>query len=90
MLLRRRFAIGDRAFTVLGDPCFDVKSGEWNARLLFVPLDHSLARSVVSEPLAHARKRDDIVRQLTTASDRAIVSAFRSIVLPLPRRTRAR
>jgi hypothetical protein len=90
MLLRRRFPIGDRVFTVLGDPWFDATSGEWIARLLFVPLDHSLARNVVSEPLARARKRDDIERQLVAMGDRAIVSAFRSIVLPLPRRTRAR
>ena len=90
MLLRRRFVIGDRAFSVLGDPWFDATRGEWSARLLFVPLDHSLARSVVSEPLARGRKRDDIVRQLAAASDRAIVRAFRAMVLPLPRRTRAR
>ena len=30
------------------------------------------------------------LRQLAAASDRAIVRAFRSMVLPLPRRTRAR
>lgn len=89
MLLRRRIAIGDRAFTVLGDPCFDATTGEWSARLLFVPLDHSLSRSVVSGPLAHGRRRDDMVRQLAAVSDRAIARAFRSIVLPLPRRTRA-
>ena len=90
LLLRRRFAIGDRAFTVLGDPSFDDRSGEWSARLLFVPLDHSLPRSVVSEPLARARKRDDVMRELEGVTDRAIAGAFRSIVLPLPRRTRAR
>lgn len=89
MLLRRRFAIGDRAFTVLGDPRFDATSGEWTARLLFVPLDHSLSRCVVSEPLAHGHKRDDLVRQLTAVSDRVIMRAFRSLVLPLPRRARA-
>jgi hypothetical protein len=90
LLLRRRFAIGDRAFTVLGDPSFDEGSGEWRARLLFLPLDHSLPRSVVSEPLASARKRDEVVRELERVTDRAIAGAFRSIVLPLPRRTRAR
>ena len=90
LLLRRRFAIGDRAFTVLGDPSFDDESGEWSARLLFVPLDHSLPRSVVSEPLARARKRDEVMRELEGVTDRAIAGAFRSIVLPLPRRTRVR
>ncbi|HEU4586241.1 MAG TPA: hypothetical protein VFR95_10850 [Gemmatimonadaceae bacterium] len=90
MLLRRRFAIGDRAFTVLGEPSFDDRSGDWSARLVFVPLDHSLPRSVVSEPLARARKRDEVVHALESATDRAIVGAFRSIVLPLPRRTRVR
>ena len=89
-LLRRRFAIGDRAFTVLGEPSFDGRSGEWSARLLFVPLDHSLPRSVASEPLARSPERDAVVRQLEHATDRAIASAFRSIVLPLPRRTRVR
>jgi hypothetical protein len=90
MLLRRRFAIGDRSFTVLGEPSFDDRSGDWSARLVFVPLDHSLPRSVVSEPLARARKRDEVVHALEAVSDRAIVGAFRSIVLPLPRRTRVR
>jgi hypothetical protein len=90
MLLRRRFAIGDRAFTVLGEPSFDDRNGEWSARLLFVPLDHSLQRSVLSEPLARARKRDDVVRELEGVTDRAIAGAFRSIALPLPRRARAR
>lgn len=90
VLVRRRFAIGDRAFTVLGEASFDGGSGEWSARLLFVPLDHSLPRSVLSEPLASARGRDDVVRQLEGVSDRTIAGAFRSIVLPLPRRTRAR
>ncbi len=88
MLLRRRFAIGDRTFTVLGEPSFDDRSGDWSARLIFVPLDHSLPRSVVSEPLARARKRDEVVHALEGVSDRGIVGAFRSIVLPLPRRTR--
>lgn len=90
ILLRRRFAIGDRAFTVLGEPSFDDRDGEWSARLIFVPLDHSLPRSVLSEPLARARKRDDVVRELEGVTDRAIAGAFRSIALPLPRRTRAR
>lgn len=89
MLLRRRFTIGDRAFTVLGEPWFDVMGGEWSARIFFVPLDHSLTRCVVSEPLARGRRRDDVVRQLAEVSDRAILRAFRSIALPLPRRTRA-
>ncbi|HEU6451371.1 MAG TPA: hypothetical protein VFT57_08110 [Gemmatimonadaceae bacterium] len=90
MLLRRRFAIGDRAFTVLGEPSFDDRSGDWSARLVFIPLDHSLPRSVVSEPLARARKRDEVVHALEGVTDRAIVGAFRSLVLPLPRRTRVR
>jgi hypothetical protein len=90
MLLRRRFAIGDRSFTVLGEPSFDDRSGDWSARLVFIPLDHSLPRSVVSVPLARARKRDEGVHALEGVSDRAIVGAFRSIVLPLPRRTRVR
>lgn len=90
MLLRRRLTIGDRAFTVLGEPTFDDRSGEWCARLLFLPLDHSLPRGVASEPLARARKRDDVVHALEGVTDRAIVSSFRAIVLPLPRRTRAR
>lgn len=88
-LLRRRFTIGDRSFTVLGEPSFDYRSGEWSARLLFVPLDRSLPRSVASEALVSAHRRDDVVLALERVADRAIVSAFRSIVLPLPRRARA-
>lgn len=90
LLLRRRFSIADRVFTVLGEPCFDRAAGEWSALLIFVPLDRSLARSVAWEGPLRGRGggRDEVVRKLSAVSDRALVRVFRSIVLPLPRRAR--
>jgi hypothetical protein len=90
ILIRRRFAIGDRAFTVLGEPWFDTAKGEWKGRFLFVPLDRSLPRGVASEAVVRAGRRDELVRQLGEVSDRELVKAFRGIALPLPRRPRER
>jgi hypothetical protein len=88
ILLRRHFAIGDRTFTVIGEPWFDAAQGSWKGRLLFVPLDNSLPRSVASDAVKRAARRDDLVRQLEGVSDRDLIKAFRDITLPLPRRPR--
>ena len=88
--LRRRFVAGDRTFTVMGESWFDAGSGEWRARVRFVPLDRSLPGAPASEALLRARRRDEVVRALGAVSDRALAKAYRSIVLPLPRRARGR
>ena len=58
------------------------------------PLHRELPAPLLDSAAALAQvtrqRDDDIVRQLAAASDRAIVRAFRAMVLPLPRRTRAR
>ena len=90
LLVRERLALGDRTFTVLAESWYDADADEWKGRFLFVPLDHSLPRSVSSGPAKRARRRDDLVRQLGEVSDSELARAFRSITLPLPRRPRER
>ena len=90
VVLRRRFAIGDRTFAVLGEPWFDPTSSEWTGRLLFVPLDHSLPQSVATEPVVRADRRDELLRQLGAVTDRALIKAFHATTLPLPCRPRPR
>jgi hypothetical protein len=86
LLLRERFALDDRTFTVLAEPWYDAESAEWKGRFLFVPLDRSLPRSVASGAIRRARRRDDLVRELGDVSDRELARALRAISLPLGRR----
>ncbi|HEX6534428.1 MAG TPA: hypothetical protein VF041_07515 [Gemmatimonadaceae bacterium] len=90
LCLRRRFEAGDRTFTVVGESWFDAASGEWKARVRFVPLDRSLPGVIASEALLHARRRDEVERALGSVSDRALAKAYRSIALPTSRRARGR
>ena len=87
-MLRDRLALGDRTFTVLAEPWYDAASDEWKGRYLYVPLDRSLATPLASAAVKHARKRDDLVRQLGSASDRELARAFKSIPIPGARRAR--
>jgi hypothetical protein len=86
LLLRERFALDDRTFTVLAEPWYDAASAEWKGRFLFVPVDRSLPRSVASVAIRRARRRDDLVRALVDASDRELARALRAISLPPGRR----
>jgi hypothetical protein len=79
LVLRERFAVDDRTFTVLGEPWFDQGSGEWKGRFLFVPLDHSLPRPVVTPPLFSAHRRDELMAALGRASDRDLTRAVRAV-----------
>lgn len=88
VVLRERLALGDRTFTVLAEPWYDPPSDEWKGRYLFVPLDRSLPSPVASSAAKRARKRDDLVRQLSAASDRELAKAFNSIPIPGARRSR--
>lgn len=88
VVLRERLTVGDRTFTVLAEPWYDAASDEWKGRYLYVPLDRSLATPVASTAVKRARKRDDLVRQLGSASDRELTKAFKLIPIPGARRSR--
>jgi len=90
VVVRRRVLLGERAFSVLGDTAFDRRTGEWSARLLFVPLDRSLARTVASKPIKRGTRRDDVVRSLSDVSDADLARASRTVVPAASRRTRSR
>jgi len=79
-MVRRRVQLGERAFAVLGDTAFDRRTGEWSARLLFVPLDRSLPRTVASKPIKRGPRRDDVARSLSDVSDADLARAARSAV----------
>ncbi|HEX5437899.1 MAG TPA: hypothetical protein VFW98_12115 [Gemmatimonadaceae bacterium] len=80
-VIRGWLAVDDRTFTVLGEPWYDPPSGEWKGRFLYVPLDRSLPQTVGTHAVRHARQRDEVVRQLSAASDRELAQAFRAIPL---------
>lgn len=82
LVVRERFSLDDRTFTVLAEPSYDAASGEWTGRFLYVPLDHSLPRIVATGPLKRAKQRDEVVRQLGAVVDRELVRAFSTIALP--------
>jgi hypothetical protein len=88
VVLRERLVVGDRTFTVLAEPWYDAASDEWKGRYLYVPLDRSLATPVASTAVRRARKRDELVRQLSAASDRELAKAFRMIPIAGARRSR--
>lgn len=89
-MVRRRFVFGERALAVHADAVFDRRTAEWSARLLFVPLDRSLPRTVASAALKRGPRRDEVMRGVAEASDADLARAFRAITLPLPRRGGAR
>ncbi|MFN2397652.1 MAG: hypothetical protein ABR543_03250 [Gemmatimonadaceae bacterium] len=82
IVLRDRLAVGDRTFTVLADPWYDAEVGEWKGRLLFVPLDRSLARSASSGAVKRSKRRNALLDMLSRLSDRDIARVFQSIRLP--------
>jgi len=90
LVVRRRVVLGERTFSVLGDTAFDRRTGEWSARLLFVPLDRSLPRPVASKPIKRGTRRDDVVRSLADVSDADVARASRAIVPAATRRARGR
>lgn len=90
VVVRRRVVLGERAFSVLGDTAFDRRTGEWSARLLFVPLDRSVPRTVASKPIKRGTRRDDVVRSLTDVSDADLARASRVVVTASSRRSRSR
>jgi hypothetical protein len=89
LLLRARFALDDRTFTVLGEPWYDAEAKVWRARLLYLPIDRSLPRGVIGVPLQRAPGRDGLLRRLRSISDADLARALRGVALPLPHRLRA-
>lgn len=85
MVLRERFTVGDRTFAVLAEPLYDGEAAEWKARLLFVPLDRSLDRSVSSTAVKGDQHRDDLLERVRNLSDRELARVFGSIKLPRPK-----
>lgn len=86
LVLRPRFSLDDRTFTVLAEPWYDAETAAWTGRLLYIPLDRSLPGSVSTGPLKRTSKRDDLVRWFGRVSDRELARAFHTITLPLARR----
>lgn len=86
LVLRPRFALDDRTFTVLAEPWYDAEAEVWNGRLLFIPLDRSLPGSVSTGPLKRTPRRDVLVRWFGQVTDRDLARAFHAITLPAPRR----
>ncbi|MGI8497693.1 MAG: hypothetical protein ACR2OG_08960 [Gemmatimonadaceae bacterium] len=90
VVVRSRFSVDDRTFSVLAEPWFDADSGEWLGRYLYLPLDRSLPRIVSTGPVRRSKRRDEVLEQLRSVRDRDLERAFRTIVLPLEKRPRGR
>lgn len=88
LLVRERFAVDDRTFTVLGEPWFDGEAGTWRARLIYLPIDRSLPRGVTGVPLLQAGSRDQLLHLLRRIGDRDLTRVLRAVNLPLPLRVR--
>ncbi len=88
MVLRERFNLDDRAFTVLADPWFDDGDAEWKGRLLFLPLDRSMPAAVGTGPIHRSTRRDDVVEWLRSLPDPVIARSLRTITSSTRRRGR--
>lgn len=85
MLVRERFDLDDRSYTVMAEPSFDAASGAWRATLLFLSLDRSFSAPLYSAPVKTAVRRDDLLAAMAKLEDRDIAAALRAIDLPLPK-----
>jgi hypothetical protein len=85
LLVRERFDLDDRAYTVMADPAFDAAKGQWQATLVFLSLDRSFSTPVVSAPVSSAVRRDDLLEAIRGLQDAAIAAALRAIDLPIPK-----
>ena len=85
LVVRERFALDDRTFTVLAEPWYDGESGQWKGRLLYIPLDRSLGRAISTPAVKRSKRRDDLVRRLGSVTDREVTRAARAL-LPRIRR----
>lgn len=85
LLVRERFDLDDRAYTVMADPGFDAGKGVWRATLVFLSLDRSFSRPLSSAPVSSAVRRDDLLEAIRGLEDGEIAAALRGIELPLPK-----
>ena len=85
MLVRERFDLDDRAYTVMAEPAFDAGGGAWRATLVFLSLDRSFTTPLISQPVKSAVRRDDLLAAIKRLEDRDIATALRAIELPLPK-----
>ena len=85
LLVRDRFDLDDRAYTVMADPAFDAGNGVWRATLVFLSLDRSFSTPLSSAPVRSAVRRDDLLEAIRKLEDTDIAAALRAIDLPIPR-----
>ena len=85
MLVRERFDLDDRAYTVMADPAFDGPKGVWQATLVFLSLDRSFSAPLSSAPVSSAVRRDDLLAAIRKLGDKEIAAALRAIDLPIPK-----
>ena len=85
LLVRERFDLDDRAYTVMADPAFDAGGGTWRATLVFLSLDRSFSTPIISAPVSSAVRRDDLLAAIRELQDKDIASALRAIDLPIPK-----
>jgi hypothetical protein len=85
LLVRERFDLDDRAYTVMADPAFDATKGMWQATLVFLSLDRSFSTPLSSAPMSSTVRRDDLLAAIRKLKDEEIAAALRAIDLPLPK-----
>ena len=85
LLVRDRFDLDDRAYTVMADPGFDATKGMWQATLVFLSLDRSFSTPLRSGPVSSSVRRDDLLSAIHKLDDEVIAAALRAIDLPLPK-----
>ncbi|HJU69243.1 MAG TPA: hypothetical protein VJ650_13465 [Gemmatimonadaceae bacterium] len=85
LLVRERFDLDDRAYTVMADPTFNGAKGMWQATLVFLSLDRSFSAPLTSAPVSSAVRRDDLLAAIGQIEDKEIADALRAIELPLPK-----
>ncbi len=90
IVVRDRFPLDDRTFTVLAEPWFDAAAGAWLARLVYLALDRSMPRPVSTGPVVRHVRRDELERRLTRVSDRMLTRAARALIAADGRRARNR
>ena len=85
LLVRERFDLDDRAYTVMADPAFDAGAGMWRATLVFLSLDRSFSAPLRSAAVSSAVRRDDLLAAIRGLEDQEIAVALRAIDLPVPK-----
>ncbi|HET7585790.1 MAG TPA: hypothetical protein VFK13_12820 [Gemmatimonadaceae bacterium] len=90
IVLRDRFVLDDRTFTVVAEPWFDAAVGAWLARFVFLALDRSHPRPVSTGPVLRHARRDELERRIASVKDTVLLRSARAVLTTDARRTRAR